>query len=49
MPNIKILSKYTHSALLDAIQASNRMKIDREAHKRVGHSEVTSVLAAGAA
>ena len=49
MPNIKILNTYTNSALLDAIQLSNRMKIDREAHKRVGHSEVTSVLAAGAA
>ena len=49
MPNIKILNTYTNSALLDAIQLSNRMKIDWEAHKRVGHSEVTSVLAAGAA
>ena len=49
MPNIKLLSKYTHSALLDAIQASNKMKTEREAHRRVAHSEVVTVLAAGAA
>lgn len=49
MPNIKILSKYTHSPLLEAIQLSNKMKVEREAHQRVAHSEVVSALAAGAA
>jgi UDP-N-acetyl-D-mannosaminuronate dehydrogenase len=49
MPNIKILSKYTHSVILEAIQASNKMKTEREAHKRKVHSEVVPVLAAGTA
>jgi len=31
MPNIEILKKYDHSLILEAIQASNRMKIEREA------------------
>lgn len=31
MPNIEILRKFQPSALLDAIQTSNRMKIEREA------------------
>ena len=31
MPNIKILSKFDRSAILEAIQASNQMKIEREA------------------
>ena len=35
MPNIKILNKFTDSVLLDAIQASNKMKTEREAHKGV--------------
>jgi UDP-N-acetyl-D-mannosaminuronate dehydrogenase len=30
MPNIELLSKYGQSVVLDAIQASNRMKIERE-------------------
>ncbi len=34
MPNIEILSKYGHTLILDAIQASNKMKIEREAHSR---------------
>ena len=34
MPNIKILSEYEPSVVLEAIQASNRMKIEREAHLR---------------
>jgi UDP-N-acetyl-D-mannosaminuronate dehydrogenase len=49
MPNIKILSKYTDSVILEAIQASNKMKTEREAYKREAHSEVVSVLAAGVA
>ena len=47
MPNIKILSKYTHSMLLDAIQASNRMKMEREVHAREAHSEVLPALVSG--
>jgi UDP-N-acetyl-D-mannosaminuronate dehydrogenase len=31
MPNIEILSKFRQSVVLDAIRASNRMKIEREA------------------
>jgi len=31
MQNIEILQKYDHSAILSAIQASNKMKIEREA------------------
>ncbi|MGO9008529.1 MAG: hypothetical protein ACLQPN_00375 [Bryobacteraceae bacterium] len=34
MPNINILSKCDHSVLLEAIQASNKMKIEREARTR---------------
>jgi UDP-N-acetyl-D-mannosaminuronate dehydrogenase len=49
MPNIKILSKYSDSALLDAIQASNKMKTEREAHKRVARSEVSHGLVLGTA
>jgi hypothetical protein len=33
MPNIGILSKFDESVMLEAIQASNRMKIEREARK----------------
>jgi UDP-N-acetyl-D-mannosaminuronate dehydrogenase len=31
MPNIEILRKFDHSVMLEAIQASNRMKMEREA------------------
>jgi UDP-N-acetyl-D-mannosaminuronate dehydrogenase len=31
MPNIKILSKFNRSLILEAIEASNHMKVDREA------------------
>jgi len=31
MPNIEILSKYARSVILDAIKASNEMKVEREA------------------
>lgn len=34
MPNIKILRKFTQSDMLEAIQASNLMKIEREAKKK---------------
>jgi UDP-N-acetyl-D-mannosaminuronate dehydrogenase len=34
MPNIKILIERTPSVILEAIQASNSMKIERETHKR---------------
>jgi UDP-N-acetyl-D-mannosaminuronate dehydrogenase len=34
MPNIEILSKYGNSLLLEAIQASNQMTIEREAHRK---------------
>jgi UDP-N-acetyl-D-mannosaminuronate dehydrogenase len=40
IPNINILRKYSHSVLLDAIQASNEMKIGREAAIRESDSEV---------
>ena len=49
MPNIKILSKYSHSVLLDAIQASNKMKVERDAHGREAQREVLPVFATGAA
>jgi len=42
MPNIEILSRYTHSAILEAIQASNKMKIKREAKSREGVAAVTA-------
>jgi hypothetical protein len=34
MPNIEILCEIDHSPLLKAIQASNKEKIEREAHKQ---------------
>jgi len=34
MSNIEILSQYDRSLILEAIQVSNRMKIEREAHSR---------------
>jgi UDP-N-acetyl-D-mannosaminuronate dehydrogenase len=34
MPNIEILCKFDHSAMLKAIQLSNTKKIERDAHKR---------------
>ena len=49
MPNIALLSKYTGSMLLDAIQVSNEMKIEREASAPKAHSEVLSALSVGAA
>jgi UDP-N-acetyl-D-mannosaminuronate dehydrogenase len=34
MPNIEILSKFSKSMMLDAIQASNRMKVDRDSQRK---------------
>jgi UDP-N-acetyl-D-mannosaminuronate dehydrogenase len=34
MPNIDILSKFRQSVVLEAIQASNRMKIERDTHSK---------------
>jgi UDP-N-acetyl-D-mannosaminuronate dehydrogenase len=34
MPNIEILSKFNRSLILEAIEASNQMKIDREASSK---------------
>ena len=49
MPNIAILSKYTDSMLLHAIQASNRMKIERDACAGEVRGKVLPVVTAGAA
>ena len=35
MPNIKILSEYNDTVVIDAIQASNKLKIEREASAAV--------------
>jgi UDP-N-acetyl-D-mannosaminuronate dehydrogenase len=34
MPNVEILEKYTSSLILDAIRASNKLKLEREAHAK---------------
>lgn len=47
MPNIEILKGFEKSAILDAIQASNRTKIEREA--RLGEAETVATATAGAA
>jgi UDP-N-acetyl-D-mannosaminuronate dehydrogenase len=49
MPNIALLSKYTNSMLLEAIQVSNKMKLERRAHTLQGHSEVKPALTVGVA
>ena len=50
MPNIEILQKFDHSALLDAIQASNQMKLEREAGSIEPQTRTAPVtVAAGAA
>jgi UDP-N-acetyl-D-mannosaminuronate dehydrogenase len=49
MPNIEILSNFTHSMLLDSIQASNKMKTERENEARKAHGEVLSFHATGVA
>ncbi len=45
MPNIKLLSMFAQSTILDAIQVSNRMKTERDAKK----GEVVTGVTAGAA
>jgi UDP-N-acetyl-D-mannosaminuronate dehydrogenase len=45
MPNIEILQQFDHSVILEAIRASNKMKIAREAPSR----EVLGTVTAGAA
>jgi UDP-N-acetyl-D-mannosaminuronate dehydrogenase len=49
MPNIALLSKYTDSLLLEAIRASNKMKLDRETRAPKLRSEVLPALTVGAA
>jgi UDP-N-acetyl-D-mannosaminuronate dehydrogenase len=41
MPNIELLSKFDHSVILEAIQASNEMKIDRDARAKSGDHGMT--------
>ena len=41
MPNIEILNKFTQSAVLETIAASNRMKIERQAQDRSVEVEVS--------
>lgn len=47
MPNIKILSELDRSFFLEAIQASNEMKIEREGHKQALDTDKHPSLAAG--
>jgi UDP-N-acetyl-D-mannosaminuronate dehydrogenase len=47
MPNIEILRKFDDSALLQAIQASNRSKIDREARRKQGAPKVEATRSRG--
>jgi UDP-N-acetyl-D-mannosaminuronate dehydrogenase len=50
MPNIEILRKFDHSSLLDAIQASNQMKLERDARSAMAETHIVPVtLAAGVA
>jgi hypothetical protein len=35
MPNIEILRKFDESVILEAIDTSNRMKIERDTHSKV--------------
>jgi UDP-N-acetyl-D-mannosaminuronate dehydrogenase len=39
MPNIKILTQLNRSVILDAIESSNRMKIEREQNKKAAEAE----------
>lgn len=41
MPNIELLSKFNQSAMLEAIQASNEKKIERDASKKLDDKGVT--------
>ena len=50
MPNIELLKRFDRSLMLDAIQASNQMKIEREAHSPEAQTRTVPVtVAAGAA
>lgn len=49
MPNIALLSQYTDSMLLDAIQVSNKLKVERDAKERDAHSEATASMTVGVA
>lgn len=42
MPNIEILSKFQHSVVLEAIRASNQMKIDRETRAKTAETFMSS-------
>jgi UDP-N-acetyl-D-mannosaminuronate dehydrogenase len=42
MPNIEILSEFRQSVMLEAIQASNQMKIERETRLKAGEVNVLS-------
>jgi UDP-N-acetyl-D-mannosaminuronate dehydrogenase len=48
MPNIKLLLQYADSAMLEAIQVSNKMKIARDAGERTAYGDVMPSLAVGA-
>jgi UDP-N-acetyl-D-mannosaminuronate dehydrogenase len=43
MPNIEILRKFDQSVILEAIQASNRMKIEREASSNIAVAKAEEV------
>lgn len=43
MPNIEILRSFNDSVVLDAIQLSNKMKMDREAHRKLNEVVGTSL------
>lgn len=43
MPNIELLSKFRQSVVLDAIQASNRMKIERETQSKGAEAVMPSL------
>jgi hypothetical protein len=40
MPNIELLLKFDDSALLRAIQTSNRAKIERESRKKLDEQKI---------
>ena len=47
MPNIKILNKHSRSVLLEAIQASNELKTEREAQRQTEAEPVGKAGTAG--
>ena len=44
MPNIKILGKYCDSALLNAIESSNRAKVERESQKKASPERIKETV-----